>query len=175
VTDDAEAGFREFALSRSAGLYRLAVLLVADPGGAEDILQVTLVRTWRAWAKVARADNPDAYVRKIMVNAAVSMWRRPRSVEMPTATVPDKAAPSAVETVDDRLLLISAVRSLPPRQRAAVVLRYFCDLDDEAIGAILGCTISTVRSQISRALGHLRVEGETNPTASIAESHREPR
>lgn len=173
MANDAEATFHDFVVTRSAGLYRLARLLVADPGRAEDLLQTTLLRTWRSWPKVSRAANPDAYVGKIMVNAAISRWHRLWRREFPTAFVPDLLATDAYTAVDEWFVLIAAVRALPPRQRAAIVLRYFCDLDDDAIAASLGCATSTVRSQISRALVHLRVDAARNPLSPTDESDSE--
>jgi RNA polymerase sigma-70 factor (sigma-E family) len=152
-----ERDFHDFVVARSSSLARLARLLSSDPHAGEDLLQSTLLKTWSAWPRVARAENPDAYVRRVMVNTAAKGLRRRWRGEVPTETLPDVAGPDASHTVDERDALTIAVRRLPPRQRAAVVLRYFADLDDQEIADALECSVATVRSQISRALAALRV------------------
>lgn len=152
-----EQDFHEFVLAVSAHLIGLARMLTPDPHAGEDLVQATLLKAWAAWPRVRRADNPDAYVRRVMVNTAIKGRRRRWSAEVPTAEVPE-AGSDAMQAVDDRSELVHAVRRLPARQRAAVVLRYFADLDDQAIADTLDCSVATVRSQISRALATLRVE-----------------
>ena len=152
-----ESDFHDFVVDRSPSLSRLARVLSADAHAGEDLLQSTLLKTWSAWARVSRAENPDAYVRRVMVNTAMKTRLRRWRGELPTETLPEVAGPDAARTVDERDALTTAVRRLPPRQRAAVVLRYFADLDDQEIAAALDCSVVTVRSQISRALRALRV------------------
>jgi RNA polymerase sigma factor (sigma-70 family) len=113
----------------------------------------------------AAADRP-AYVRQIMANTAVSRWRRRWRVEVPVGRVPERPGVDGYREVEERDQLVRAVRQLPARQRAAVVLRYFAGLDDAAVAGMLGCSVATVRSQISRALARLRVTtaaAETTP------------
>lgn len=165
-----EQEFHDFVVTHSPALARLARLLVANPDAAKDLVQVVLLRAWRSWHRVSRAEDPDAYVRKILVNAAVSGRRRRWRGELPTSQVPELPAGDDYQRLADRDYLVGAVRALPPRQRAAVVLRYFCDLDDRAVADVPGCSVATVRSQISRALARLRVtaapDGQpvTNPS-----------
>jgi RNA polymerase sigma-70 factor (sigma-E family) len=156
----AEREFHDFVVERSGALAGLARLLAADHDAAEDLLQVALLRAWRSWRRVRQAEAPEAYFRKIMVNAAVSGWRRGWRAELPASPLPEVPAADQYSAVADRDYLIRAVRGLPPRQRAAVVLRYFSDLDDAEIADALGCSVSTVRSQISRALTSLRVAAD---------------
>lgn len=152
-----EQDFHEFVVASSADLSRLARMLSADPHTGEDLLQATLLKTWSAWPRVRRADNPHAYVRRVMVNTAAKASHRRWRGEVPTLALPEVSAPDTTRTVDDRRLLVSAVRDLPPRQRAAIVLRYFLDLGDEEIATTLECSVATVRSQISRGLATMRV------------------
>jgi RNA polymerase sigma-70 factor (sigma-E family) len=177
VRVDADGHFHDFVVSRTPGLSRLARLLSSDSGAAEDLVQVTLLRAWRSWPRVIGATDPDAYVRRIMVNTAVSAWRRRWRVEVPTDAVPQGVTADGYQQVDDRDHLVRTVRALPARQRAAIVLRYFADLDDAAVADALGCSIATVRSQISRALARLRVtatDPSTSPRLSKADREREP-
>jgi RNA polymerase sigma-70 factor (sigma-E family) len=153
-----EQDFHDFVVAGSTGLFRLARMLAADPQAGEDLLQATLLKTWSAWPRVRRADNPDAYVRRVMINLATKGRIRRWRGEVPTAALPDTPGPDEHAAVDDRDALTNAVRQLPPRQRAAVVLRYFADLDDAAVADALDCSVATVRSQISRALATLRVQ-----------------
>jgi RNA polymerase sigma-70 factor (sigma-E family) len=152
-----EQDFHDFVVAASVGLARLARMLSVDPHASEDLLQATLLKTWSAWPRVRRTDNPEAYVRRVMVNTAAKGSSRRWRGEVPTGVLPEAAGPDATGVVDDRNVLVHAVRRLPARQRAAVVLRYFLDLSDQDIADSLDCSVATVRSQISRALAAMRV------------------
>jgi RNA polymerase sigma factor (sigma-70 family) len=104
-----------------------------------------------AWRRVSRADDPDAYLRRILINTSHRRFRRYRVTEQP-GDPPETAVEGPADLVGER----AALRQLPPRQRAVVVLRYWEDLTDAQIGAALGCSPDTVRSQLSRALAKLR-------------------
>jgi len=160
VRGDAEREFREFVTARSANLLRLARVLTADRHAAEDLVQISLLNTWRSWSRVRTADDPDAYVRRVMVNAAAGGLRRRWRGEVPTERLPERAVGDHAGAIGDRDALVQEVRGLPPRQRAAIALRYFADLDDQQVADALGCSVSTARSQISRGLEKLRVRTE---------------
>ena len=147
--------FSAFAVSRWPGLVRLAFGLTGDRWAAEDLAQATLTRAYVAWRRVSRADDPDAYLRRILVNASNRRFRRHRVAEQP-GDPPETAVEGPAELVSERTVLLAALRQLPPRQRAVVVLRYWEDLTDTQIAATLGCSPGTVRSQLSRALAKLR-------------------
>ena len=156
--------FSAFAVSRWPGLVRLAFGLTGDRWAAEDIAQVTLARAYVAWRRVRRADDPDAYLRRILINASNRRFRRHRVAELP-GDLPETAVEGPADLVGERAALLAALRQLPARQRAVVVLRYWEDLSDAQIAAALGCSPGTVRSQLSRALAKLRespvlVEGD---------------
>ena len=147
--------FTAFATSRWPGLVRLAFGLTGDRGVAEDLAQTTLARAYVAWRRVSRADDPDAYLRRILINTAHGRFRRRRVTEQP-GDPPERAVDGPADLVGERAALLAALRLLPDRQRAVIVLRYWADLTDTQIAAALGCSPGTVRSQLSRALGKLR-------------------
>jgi RNA polymerase sigma-70 factor (sigma-E family) len=154
VDAGAEDEFREFVLARSPALLRFAYALAGDRGLAEDLLQVALLKTYRQWRRLRDTDNPDAYVRRVMANQRISWWRRRRVTEA-DRPVPDGAAPPDPGP-EQRDELWQALRQLPPRTRAVVVLRYWEDLSETEVARILGCSIGTVKSQASRGLSRLR-------------------
>jgi RNA polymerase sigma-70 factor (sigma-E family) len=158
VDDQSEAAFEEFVLGRQATMFRVAVLLTGDHGHAEDLLQSALERTYQHWHRVAAAGNPDAYVRRMMVNLANDRWRSKRHVvEQCIDTV---ACPAEqdwhVELTESRDLVIRALRTVPIRMRTVLVLRYFEDLSEAETAAVLGCSVGAVKSQASRGLAKLR-------------------
>ena len=156
--------FSAFAVSRWPGLVRLAFGLTGDRWAAEDLAQGTLARAYVAWRRVRRADDPDAYLRRILINASNRRFRRHRVAEQP-GDLPETAVEGPADLVGERAALLAALRQLPPRQRAVILLRYWEDLTDAQIAATLGCSPGTVRSQLSRDLAKLRespvlVEGD---------------
>ena len=154
-TDGGGGDFSAFATARWPGLVRLAFGLTGDRGLAEDIAQTALARAYVAWGRVSRADDPDAYLRRILVNASNRRFRRHRVAEQP-GDPPDTPVEGPADLVSERAALLAALHQLPPRQRAVIVLRYWQDLTDTQIAATLGCSPGTVRSQLSRALTKLR-------------------
>ena len=152
--------FREFMVSRWPDLVRLGYALTGDRWLAEDLAQTALAGACTAWWRVSRADDPDAYVRKMLINANNRRFRRRRPAEdaraRPDAAPADAALPDPAVAVSQRSDLREALRELPPRQRAVVVLRYWADLSDAQVAALLGCSEGTVRSQAWRALAKLR-------------------
>lgn len=149
--------FEEWAHGAGPGLRRIAGLLCDHAADADDLVQETLVKAYVRWSRISRLDNPAAYVRAMLANQHVSM-RRSQSRDRRGRRWP--GAPAAVENrepaVVERSALTDALAALGPRQRAVVVLRYYCDLSDEQIADALGCSSRTVRSQASRALAKLR-------------------
>ncbi|EDY64376.2 RNA polymerase sigma-70 factor (sigma-E family) [Streptomyces pristinaespiralis] len=151
-----ERDFEEFVAARGPRLLRVAWLLTGDAHLAEDLLQTVLARVWPKWHRIA-GDRPEAYVRKALVHTHASWWRRRWRGEVPHGVLPDRAGETdAYEGVDLEQSLAAAVRRLPVRQRAVVVLRYFEDLSVEDTAAALGCAPGTVKSQAAKALRTLR-------------------
>jgi RNA polymerase sigma-70 factor (sigma-E family) len=151
--------FGQFMAGRWPGLVRLAYGLTGDRWLAEDIAQSTLASAYAAWWRVSRADDPDAYVRRILINTSNRRFRRRWGNENPQqlTELPDAGTADQSDRVGERSALLDALRELPPRQRAIVVLRYWEDLSDSQVAAVLGCSAGTVRSQASRALAKLRI------------------
>ncbi len=154
----AEKAFRSFAAARLPALLRFAHLLTGNPTAAEDLVQSALTRTALSWSRVRRHDNPEAYVRQTMLNLQRNVWRgRPWRVA-PTAEPPETIdSHCAEDEYDDRDLMWRALGTLPPRQRAVLVLRYYSDLSEAEIADALGCSRGTVKSQAAKALAKLRV------------------
>jgi RNA polymerase sigma-70 factor (sigma-E family) len=150
--------FGQFMAARWPGLVRLAYALTGDRWLAEDVAQAALASAYAAWWRVRRADDPDAYVRRILVNTSHRRFRRRRVAEQARepAELPDLSVADPADLIGQRSALLSALRELPRRQRAVVVLRYWEDLSDAQVAASLGCAEGTVRSQASRALAKLR-------------------
>lgn len=155
--------FGQFMTARWPGLVRLAYGLTGDRWLAEDIAQAALASAYAAWWRVRRADDPDAYVRRILINASHRRFRRRRVAEQAheprqfaNSPLADAAVADPAELIGERSALLAAVRELPTRQRAIVLLRYWDDLSDAQVAAVLGCAPGTVRSQASRALAKLR-------------------
>ena len=148
--------FAVFVAARWGSLYRLAYLLAASPTGAEDLLQTTLEKAYVNWSRIGRMEYAEAYVRRMLATTLVSGRRRAWSREQPWDDVPETADDSAEIPVLDRHLFWPLVCALPPRQRAVIVLRYYEDLSEAQIAAVLGCARGTVKSQSAAAIGALR-------------------
>lgn len=147
--------FTAFVAARSATLLRLAYLLTGDGFAAQDVVQDALVRTYLRWRRIR--SNPEAYVRRVVVTAAADeQRRRARRREVLAAEPPELTAPAAAEGLDPRDRLVTALRGLPARQRAAVVLLHWLGLGPDEVAEILGCSASTVRSQSARGIAKLR-------------------
>lgn len=145
--------FESFAAAAMPGLLRFGHMLTGDPLRAEELVQQALVNTWVRWRRIEQ-DQPHAYVRRAMVHIHTSWWRRSRrESDLPTGF--DRAAPDGAD-LGDRDRTLTALRLLPPRQRAVIVLRYYEDLPEADIAQVLGCSTGTVKSQASRALRTLR-------------------
>ncbi|MGH8889266.1 MAG: SigE family RNA polymerase sigma factor [Acidothermaceae bacterium] len=152
---DAEEQFRQFVEARWEPLRRFAYALTGDLGHAEDLLQTALISCHRRWGHI-RAANPEAYVRRAVVNLNTSWWRRRRLVEYPTMTLPDVETPDATSRFDTRDEIWAAILALPNQMRAVLVLRYLEDLPEAEVAVILGCSLGAVKSQTSRGLSRLR-------------------
>ncbi|MDX6356236.1 MAG: hypothetical protein QOF98_3139 [Streptomyces sp.] len=157
------AGFEEFVAARGPRLLRVAWLLTGDAYLAEDLLQTVLARVWPKWPRIAE-ENPEAYVRRALVHTHASWWRRKWRGEVPHGDdLPDRAhSADPYADVDLEQALAAAVRALPVRQRAVVVLRYFEDLSVAETAAALRCSEGTVKSQSAKALRTLRARLPAN-------------
>ncbi|GAA1413234.1 SigE family RNA polymerase sigma factor [Kitasatospora putterlickiae] len=150
-----DAEFNAFVTGAWPRLLRTAFLLTGDRYLAEDVVQTALERTYAAWGRVTRADEPYAYVRRIVVNEHARRFRR-RVPEQLVTAVPERPGPDGLERLDDRAALLEALGTLPPGQRQAVVLRYWEDLSESQAAAAMGCSVGTVKSQASKGVAKLR-------------------
>jgi RNA polymerase sigma-70 factor (sigma-E family) len=152
---------------RGAALLRFAYLVTRDHGRAEEAVQDALVAAYSRWARICRDGDPESYVRRSIVNADISRWRRFFRRESPTAdpvahrpspdhVVVNSPSPDHAVAQAEQDAVWALCATLPAKQRAAVVLRYYEDLPDAEIAEILECSPATVRSQIHRALASLR-------------------
>lgn len=152
-------GFEEYVVTRSPRLVHAAYLLTGDRGLAEDLVQTALARTWPHWDRI-RADNPDAYVHRVLVRLSQTWWRRRWRGEVPTDEIPEVTAGGSPEAdgVIERIRLARALARLPRGQRQVLVLRFVEDLSVTEVAAILRVSTGTVKSQSARGLARLREE-----------------
>jgi RNA polymerase sigma-70 factor (sigma-E family) len=148
--------FSELVASRSAALVRTAYLVVGDHQLAQDLVQEALVKTYVAWPRLRDVSKAEAYARRTIVTTAIS-WRRRRSFhERPAPSIPEQAQPDRTDAIATRDVVWAELRALPPRQRAAIVLRYYEDLSEADTAQVMGCAVGTVKSQVSTGLERLR-------------------
>ena len=143
--------FREFVVARSPALLRTAYLLTGDTHAAQDLLQTALAATAGRWSRIRDRDQPETYVRRALYRHSINRWRsRARRPETLVADAPER--PGAADHADDvvvRSSVLDALRRLPPRQRAVIVLRFYEDRPEADVAHLLGVTVGTVRSQSS--------------------------
>ena len=151
-----EDEFTEFVATALPGLLRFGHVLTGNAATAEDLVQTALGRSLRAW-RLRRIEDPRAFVRKVMVDSYASWHRRYGGREWAVAEVAGRAVMTEDPAcrVDDRDAVWRALRELPPRQRAVIVLRYYEDLTEAEIAAVMGVSTGTVKSQAARALRRL--------------------
>ncbi len=149
--DEDREAFDAFVRARLPELLRFGRALTGSPEAAADLVQDALERTLLAWSRLHSRDEPEGYVRRVMVNRNISIWRK-FGREHATAEVYDSGAEDAHFDGD----LWRALQQLPNRQRAVIALRYYEDLSEADIARTLGCSVGTVKSQASKGLAKLR-------------------
>lgn len=177
--------FDEFAAARLPALLRYAVMLTGDPHLAEDIVQETMIRVQLRWRRVRAADHPELYVRRMLTNEYFGQRRKGwfrRTVLRGEVSPVGPVVPDPAHATTERDAVWEMLATLPPRQRASVVLRYYEGLADAQIAEVMGCAVGTVRGYISRALSNLRdvlrdpVSPDQSPTGRLVpatvRSHR---
>jgi RNA polymerase sigma-70 factor (sigma-E family) len=167
-SDRRRAAFDQFMAESSGSLLRTAYLITADAGHSEDLVQECLFKVARRWSRVVSMDNPQAYARRVLINLALdgSKRRSRHRAELATQSSHDddhscrrqesEISRGAFAAVDDGLELIRALGELAPRQRTALVLRFFDDLTESEVASTMGCSVGTVKSMTSRALKKMR-------------------
>ncbi|WP_242614256.1 SigE family RNA polymerase sigma factor [Actinomadura roseirufa] len=148
--------FRAYVTDRGPALLRAATRLTSDRAEAEDLLQAALAKTYLAWDRIEDRAAVDGYVRRAMVNTQISWWRRRKLDIYPTDELPDRPVDDHTRRSELHDVLGRALRRLPERQRLAVVLRYYEDMSEAEIAQVLGVSIGTVKSTVSRAVARLR-------------------
>lgn len=178
---DDEREYAQYAAGALARLRRIAYLLCQDWHRADDLTQNALTRLYVNWQRARAAENLDAYVGEILLNVYLAeqrthWWKR-------TSVRAEPGEPRAVSDgvwggagVDEALDVRAALMTLPPRQRATVVLRYYCDFSIEQTAQLLGCTTGTVKSQSVKALAQLRgvLDPPSAPDPDTQEQERTP-
>jgi RNA polymerase sigma-70 factor (sigma-E family) len=163
--------FTEFAAARSAALFRTAYLMVGDHGLAQDLVQEALTKTYVAWPRLRDISKAEAYTRKAITSTYISWWRRKAwSAERPRDDVPDggsSSVPAHDQRVVDRAWVWDQLQALPPRQRAAIVLRYYEDLTEGQTAEAMGCAVGTVKSQVSAGIRKLREQMGADPARPL--------
>jgi RNA polymerase sigma-70 factor (sigma-E family) len=150
-----EDEFREFVRGHFLPLRSLAYVTCGDWQTAEDATAAALAKLWRRWSRIT---TPEAYARTVVVRTALREAAKPWRRERPAGdAMPEVGGPDPARQVDERLLLRTALRQLPPRQRAVLVLRFLEGLSVNETAEVLGCRPGTVKSQCSRGLATLRI------------------
>ena len=168
--DRRRAEFEQFVAGSTDSLLRAAYLIVGDLAESEDLVQECFVTVGKRWPRVRSMDHPRAYARRVLLNLALdgSTRRARRRLELErSATIDescDERSSGELTAVDTRSELVAALATLPPRQRAVLVLRYFEDLSESETAAALQCSVGTVKSTASRALARLQSTLTTTAT-----------
>ncbi len=157
------AAFSDFVAARSTALHRSAYLMVGDPHLAQDLVQEALTKTYVAWPRLRDISKAEAYTRKAITTTAISWFRRKSWGERAVEVVPEppvaNAAPEGLAaSVTQKDWLWQAIGTLPPRQRVALVLRFYEDLTEAQTADAMDCAVGTVKSQVSAALAKLRTQ-----------------
>jgi RNA polymerase sigma-70 factor (sigma-E family) len=145
----------EFVAARGEALLRVALMLTGDAHAAEDLVQAVLAKAYPRWERISRLDQPEAYLRRILVHMHLRRSRRRWHREVPVPVVSDTESIAVADGAEERARH-DAAWALLARLPAVLVLRYYEDLPDSEIASVLGCRASTVRSQAARALATLR-------------------
>lgn len=157
MDEQAREDFRSYVAARSPALLRTAYMLTGNGADAEDLLQTALAKTYLAWDRIREREAIDGYVRRVMVNTQTSWWRRRKVDEYATGELPERpAGRDATADLDLHDALWTALSTLPKRQRAMVVLRFYEDLSEAETAQVMGVSVGTVKSTTSRALAKMR-------------------
>lgn len=168
TSDDAE--FTAFMRGRYPALLRTATFLMGDAGHGEDLLQTALYKTAVRWRRLRDPGAAEAYTRTVMVRQAAHSRRRRWSGERPTETLPELPGQDVAAEVDLADALSRELQRLPAEQRAVLVLRYFEQLAEREVAALLGCSVGTVKSRANRGLARLRERGVLTGATSGADA-----
>jgi len=167
--------FDEFAGARLPAVLRFATALTGDPDLAKDLVQEVLIRVSGRWQEIGQLDRPEAYIRKMVVNEFLS-WRRRSWRLIPSGMnghLTGRPSPDPADGYIERQALLAELAKLSRRRRTALVLRYYEGFSDAEIAEVMGCTQSTVRGHVFKALAALRVElGQPLATTDSSKERR---
>jgi RNA polymerase sigma-70 factor (sigma-E family) len=165
--------FAAFVRTRADHHLQMTVLLTGDYSYAEDLVQASMVKLYRAWPRLDTSTDLDAYLRRIIVNTRLSWWRQRWRRETPVDVLPEEAVPGGdpAERHVLGMLVRQSLARLPRQQRAVLVLRYCEDLPEAEVAALLGCSPGTVKSHAHRGLRALReLLGGEFPLPTVSET-----
>jgi RNA polymerase sigma-70 factor (sigma-E family) len=151
-----DTAFIDFVRRRGDHHLRTAVLLTGDWHAAEDLMQSCLAKLYRVWHRLDTGSEPDAYLRRILINTHRTWWRTRWRREIPRADLPDLPAPGDMDDAGAAQDVRSALAKLPKRQRTALVLRFFDDLSEAEVAELMGCSVGTVKTHTHRGLQAMR-------------------
>ncbi len=163
--------FSAFMAARYSVLLRTATLLTGAEARAEDLVQEALLRTYRAWRRIGRLEAAESYTRTTMVRLLLKDRRRQWTGELPAGRLPETPQPGHEDAVATAVAVRARLLGLSPLHRAVLVLRFYLQLSEREIAAVLGCSPGTVKSRASRALAALREQG---PLVSVRGGERGP-
>lgn len=166
LTNLSYPSFAAYVKARQPVLLRTARSLTANPSDAEDLLQTALAKTYVAWERIEDHRALDGYVRRALLNTRTSQWRKRKVDEFACDELPEPEGVQSADPAEQQALhdaMWRAIMKLPARQRAMVVLRYYEDLSEVQTAEVLGVSVGTVKSAVSRALGKLREDPELEP------------
>jgi RNA polymerase sigma-70 factor (sigma-E family) len=154
------AGYEDFVASRYREIVRFGALLAGDGQLGEDLAQDGLIAAYRSWHRLEGLDGrPEAYVRRVMVRAAMRARRRRWRGEVPTGELPDALGDGFADQSDLSVQVLACMRRLPVDQRVVLVLRFWADASEAEVARTLGVAVGTVKSRTSRAVAALRASG----------------
>lgn len=163
---NADAAYVEYVTAKALWFRRVAFLLCGDLDRADDLVQTGITKLYADWGRIRKVENLDGYARTIIVNTFLAEQRSPWWKRVTVGHEPGPEEPETVpKDLDLSLDLDEALAAVPPRQRAVLVLRFYCDLSVQEAASVLGCSTGNVKSQTSRGLDALRNHLTTRPVA----------
>lgn len=174
ASEELDAEFVAFVDQRARRHVRAAVLLTGDWHAAEDLVQTCLVKLYRAWPRLDSGVDLDAYLRRMLVNTHRSWWRARWRRETPVATIPDRAGEADSQDRHAHAAAVrQALRALPARQRAVLVLRFYEDLPVAEVADLLGCSAGAVKTHTHRGIRKLRQLLGAEAVVGISQEERD--
>lgn len=167
IKRNTDAAYVEYVTAKALWFRRVAFLLCRDLDRADDLVQTSVTKLYADWGRIGNLENLDGYARTIIVNTFLAEQRSPWWKRVTLGHEPEREETGAEpEDLDLSIDLGEALAAVPPRQRAVLVLRFYCDLSVQEAAAVLGCSTGNIKSQTSRGLSTLRNHLATRPLTS---------